>query len=241
MKSEQMLRFADDQALVVVERAVRTIGLSGGHDHELAVPAERVIDVVGFPDQIWVAARDDVGGAVLRRFTRDGQPLDGAPLALPSPLGRWVAGPQGACAAWQGAAPVIVSAAPNLGLTPLTERCDFVVPFSPARVVMARGINAMLRTAGGIRWSTSVFAPSVHVEDGAFLYDASSIALVGASGAGARSITVLTVRDGAVQQRLSVASGASIQIAARRGHALVQIGDRRLLLIDLRFARTVGD
>src|SRR5689334_3595569 len=177
MKAAEMLRFADDQVLIVVERAVRAIGLSGGHEHELGVPAERVIDVVGFPDQIWVAARDDVGGAVLRRFTLDGQLLGGAPLALPSPLGRWVAGPRVACAAWHGPAPVIATAAPNLGLTPITERCDLAVPFSPGRVVIARGLNAMLCTTGGIRWSTSVFTPSMHVEDGVFLYDASSIAL----------------------------------------------------------------
>src|ERR1043165_1396630 len=29
--------------------------------------------------------------------------------------------------------------------------------------------------------------------------------------------------------------------ATRPGHALVQVGERRLLLVDLRFARTVGD
>jgi len=235
-----MLCFAGDHALVIVDRGARAIDLAAGGERTLDVAADRVMGLAGFADQIWVAERDAAGGAALLRLGLDGQRL-AAPLALPSAEGRWVASALSACAIWNGPDAATVSAAPLTTIAPLAERADLLVPYSPTRLAIVRGARVTFRTDGGARWTASALDPSVRIQDGAFLYDGSSLALVAAGRGGARTIVVLTTRDGVVQQRLSLAAAVSIHLAPRRGQALVQLDERRLVIVDLRFARTVGD
>src|SRR5882672_5378082 len=106
-----MLRFAGDDVVVIVDRGARAIDLVGGGERELEITAERVLDVAGFPDQIWVAEHDAANGAVLIRLGLDGRRLAGPALSLPSATGRWVPGTLSACAIWNGPAAAVVSAA----------------------------------------------------------------------------------------------------------------------------------
>src|SRR4051812_36163887 len=114
-----MLRFAGDDLLVVVERGARAIDLAGSGERALEVTVERVLDLAGFPDQIWVAERDVAGGAVLIRLGLDGRRLAGAALPLPSAVGRWVPGSLAVCAIWNGPAAAVVSAPQSVTIAPI--------------------------------------------------------------------------------------------------------------------------
>lgn len=125
-----MLRFAGDHVLVIADRTARTLDLARGEAHELEVAAERVIDIAGFPDQIWVAERDAAGGAALVRLGLDGRRLPGPTPALPSANGRWAPGALPTCAVWNGPEAAVVSAATSVTVAPIAERADLILPGS---------------------------------------------------------------------------------------------------------------
>ena len=171
-----MLRFAGDRVLVIADRTARALDLAGGGEHVLEVAAERVIDIAGFPDQIWVAERDAAGGAALVRLGLDGRRLPGPSPVLPSANGRWVPGVLPTCAVWNGPEAAVVSAAASVAVAPISERADLIIPHSAARLAVVRGAQIAFRTGASARWVATVPDARLRVCDGAFLYDGSSLA-----------------------------------------------------------------
>jgi hypothetical protein len=191
-----------------------------------------VAELVACGDQFWVAA-----GGQLHRFTQTGKAT-----CAPVPLwgtGRLIANAQGSpAAAWLAPRIAVFS-----GVEPKSIEVpgdpDFVVPLSSSRWVTCTRDRVKLRDAASERWS--VPAPGSRVVDGAMLFGGRAVALVSLHTGNSRQLTLLGLHDGALQQRISLATVDAIRFAPTRGVAAILSGSRSVTLFDLRFGRVIKE
>ncbi|MEO8705521.1 MAG: ATP-binding protein, partial [Kofleriaceae bacterium] len=210
------LEFArDTDQLIVADRdRVHVVDRSGASaPRELAIAGARALAAMG--DELWVVA----GGALQRIGSDVAIPVSGEGVLV-----------KGAHLTWTGT-PVLEA----IGDGKVVDG-DFALAVSPARIVIARRDAIALHDSRSVRWTVTPVRGG-RVIDGAVLADGRSIALV-IQRPDERSIVVLGMRDGVVQQRIGVAGTPEVRIAGKRGVATV-VGDRRLTIVDLRFGRVI--
>ncbi|MCX5746382.1 MAG: hypothetical protein NT062_28225, partial [Proteobacteria bacterium] len=193
-----------------------------------------VQDVIACGNQFWLAA-----GGALHRFS-----ATGAALVAPTPLhgsGTLTATALGSTsAAWSGS-PISVFTGGDATPTEIPGAPEWVAPVSSARWVTYARDRVRLRDASSERWS--VASPGARVLDGAVLFGARAVALVSPCGRDPRAhqLTILGLHDGALQQRISIASADAIRFAPTRGFAVILSSARSITLFDLRFGRVLKE
>ncbi len=188
-----------------------------------------VTSAIGFADQLWT-----VRDTVFERWSLDGAPIGVAkPLAghdgvlVPAAVGPhaalWSAQPP--CALIEDGASVLVGPAPATGLAiPLTGRRWIVA--SGARVTAPSGLSCELPTGS-------------RVVAGTVVLDGSAVAVI-AERPAARDLAIIGLANGRLLLHRPL-SGAQIRIAARAGIAVVQAEPRRLVILELRSGRVLGE
>lgn len=244
------LAFAGDGALIVADGIVRIVDVGAARDgdtgemqsRELPLSqAETVLDIAGLEGEVWRAVREDRSGrSWLIRSRVDGTPL-AERIALPSSSGRLLASQQARSVVWTGDPPLVVAADRSTSTVSLDPGLDAVVPIGPARWLVARGGLVALRSHGGERWTANLLAPGTRVSDGTLLFDGASVALLATGANRPAAMIVLALPSGTVQRRFNLSGVTSVRFAALRGQALLVDGERRLTLLDLRFARAIGE
>jgi hypothetical protein len=244
------LAFAGDDALIVADGIVRVVDVGTGRDGEpVEMPArelgafqgETVLDVVGLEGEVWAAVREDRSSrSWLVRRRLDGTPL-AERLALPSATGQLITSPQAGSVVWNSDPSLLVTAAGDAPPLTLEPGLDAVVPLGGSRFIVARGASVVMRSKGVDRWTSNIVAPTTRVTDGTMLFDGSSVALLASGQARPATMIVMALRGGVVQRRFNLTDVTRVRFAALRGQALLVVDDRRLILVDLRFARTIGE
>jgi ATPase family associated with various cellular activities (AAA) len=244
------LAFVGTAGLVVADELVRYIdvGDATALTGDLAAAdldgfaGETVIDLAGLDRDagFWAAARDDRGRAWLSRRKPDGACV-GERIALASPAGRWLVAPQTGAAVWAGDRAMLLAADGGHAPLELEPDLDVAIPIGNGQHIAARGQSVALRSKGVERWSANVAGPGTRITDGALLADGASVALVASGATRPQAIVVIALRGGAVLRRFNLTDVTSVAFAARRGYALLVDGDRRLVLVDLRFAQRIGE
>ncbi len=203
---------------------------------------ETVIDLAGLDRDagFWAVVRDERGRAWLSRYKIDGTRV-GERIALASPAGRLLVAPQTGAVVWAGDRAVLVAADSGHAPLELEPDVDVAIPIGNGQHIAARGQSVALRSKGVERWSANVAAPGTRITDGALLADGASVALVASGATRPQAIVVIALRGGTVLRRFNLTDVTSVAFAARRGYALLIDGDRRLVLVDLRFAQRIGE
>ena len=219
---------ASARGLHVVDAAARRPPVH----HEL----EQVQDLAAVGGELWAATcrprlvRFGAGGSLL-----DEQPLWGGegvlrPTAVGAPAALWTAAP----------ASVLVAAGAPIPVAPAID-VDTILPVSTMRWVACRRDRVQLRDPGTQRWSVTL-GTGGRVVDGAILFDARAVVLVVASlDAGSSQLVVLNLHDGAIQHRVTLRGVDLVRFAPARGYALMRSDRRKLVLLDLRFARVLAE
>ena len=231
----------DGRRIVVRAPAGLDVVDLGGAATPVTIEARRLEDFAVLRDEVWVVD----GGVVpsLRRVR-----FDGAAVGAPTPLsglpgdGELIAAPGGAAVLWSAApARMLVPAGDAVESTPIVGEAERIVPIAAARWLACGRGQVALREPTSERWRTGAVGAGT-VVDGAILFDGHAAALVvdGADGA-ALQLVVLTMMRPVIQHRLTLSSVETIRIAPTRGHAVLRIGERRLVLVDLRFGRVVKE
>jgi hypothetical protein len=222
--SSELLRFdASCRHLLIGDVAgVSVIDLR--HDQTTQIARRGVRSVLGFRDQVWLVAGDE-----LARFDLEGRPI-GELFVLPAgdSLVAAPCGPPGAI--WMSNPPIGV--VDDLGaLAQHTHGGDVVIRCAPRghdrgpRIQMPSGVVPGL--PGGSR-----------VIGGAVLADGRFAVLV-AHHAGRRTITFVALANGQVVARIDVPAG-TLRLASKRGILIVQTGAFTADVIDLRVGRELG-
>jgi hypothetical protein len=242
------LAFAGDGALIVADDVVRLVQVSGARDDDEGempsralpgVPADAMLDVAGFDDEVWAAVHEQrTGRSWLQRCRLDGSCL-GQRIALPSATGLLIVSPQVRSMVWNSDPSLLVGE--DGTCVTFEPGLDAVIPLGAARCLVARGASVTMRSKGVDRWVSSIVAPSHRVTDGTMLFDRSSAVLLVSGPTRPAAMIVIALRNGEVQRRFSLSDVTRVRFAALRGQALLVVEDRRLILIDLRFARTIGE
>ena len=159
-------------------------------------------------------------------------------LALPGTAGRLVRG-DGPHAVWNADAGVarLVRTATGVDVQLLPD-VELALPLGTRLVACTRG-TIQLRADGATRWSSAPVRGGRAI-DGAAVFDGRALALHLERGVGDGVIVVLDARNGTVQHRLDVCGATAVRFASRRGIAVVAIGGRELVVVDLRFGRILG-
>jgi hypothetical protein len=242
------LAFVGDDALIVADEIVRVVEVDGTRDgvemasHELSTfQGDTVLDIAGLERDLWAAVREAHRSRCwLVRCRLDGTPV-GERIALPSPDGQLITSPQARSVVWNSDPALLVASTGDASPLTLEPGLDAAVPLGAARYIVARGTQVAMRSNGVDRWTSNLLAPSTRVTDGTMLFEGSSVALLASNQARPASLLVLALRAGEVQRRFTFTDVTHVRFAALRGQALLVAGDRRLILVDLRFARTIGE
>ncbi|HEX3482631.1 MAG TPA: ATP-binding protein [Kofleriaceae bacterium] len=193
------------------------------------------MDLTAVGEEFWVVAG---ASPRLHRFDPEGGRL-AAPVALGDGMGvlrSTATGPPGAV--WGAESPVIVAA--DGTVTPIVGDLDAVIPVSLGRWVICRRERVALRDVGTERWRMALAGGS-HVLDGAALFDGRCAALIVGRDATPSQLVVISLHDGSIQHRVTLAGIELVRFAAARGYVLLRSGPRTLILFDLRFGRVLEE
>ncbi|HWO25864.1 MAG TPA: hypothetical protein VNO30_44320 [Kofleriaceae bacterium] len=226
--SSQVQFTRDGRTLVVAEPdAVTLVELRGDGRRRIAIPGVQA--VAAFADQIWVATR---AGALIR-LARDGHRLD--EHALPAdPEGvlipTTIDGPSALWAARESV--LLVDDLGSLAIIP--SHIDAGIPIARRRFAHYAGPCVTLPTG-----RSTTLRSGHRITGGCVLGEGTSIAVIAEHDRG-RELAVLALPSGCQLQTVSLPPG-TVRIAARRGLAVVHAAARRLAVIDLRAACSLGE
>jgi hypothetical protein len=117
---------------------------------------------------------------------------------------------------------------------------DLALRLSATRMVLCAQHMVQLRDTTTLRWSVSP-VPDGYVREGAVISEGRAIALYIAQRHDRGTVVVLDTAKGLLQHRIAVKGATLVRFAAKRGLAVVVVGQCRLVLIDLRFGRILAD
>jgi hypothetical protein len=218
------------QVLVAVEPDAISVVELGAASHARRIPIPRARAVAAFADQLWIASHDDQ----LVRVDHAGRPL-AAPSALPfAARAALQPAPCGPPAAIWSSHPAL-ALIDDFGELVATELAavDLALPLTGRRLVTARG--ARLTLPSGL---VTTLSPNTTVLGGAVMADGKTVALL-VSHAGGRQLLVVSLGTGQIVQRCTVRS-ATLRIATRGSHVVVQLEPRVLTALDLHAGRELG-
>jgi len=223
-----LLQFTrDGHRLVVAEPdAVTVFELRGDGRRRLAIPGVQA--VAAFTEQIWVATRT---GALIR-LASDGRHIDEHPLPVDHTGDLTPAMVGGPAAVWTAREPIaLVDDLGTLAITPVQS--GVVIPILGRRIASYAGSRLVL-PAGNV----VTLASGDRVTGGCAVFEGTALALVIEHTSG-RGIGVAALANGHLLRTVALPRGR-IRIAARRGLAIVHDAPRRISILDLRFARSLG-
>jgi SpoVK/Ycf46/Vps4 family AAA+-type ATPase len=224
--SSELLRFDASCHHLLIGDAAGVSVIDLGHDHTTQISRRGVRSVLGFRDQVWLVAGDE-----LARFDLEGRPI-GELFVLPAgdSLVAAPCGPPGAI--WMSNPPIGV--VDDLGaLAQHTHGGDVVIPFTARRAITIVGTRIQMPSGvvPGLPGGSRVIGGAV-LADGRF-------AVLVAQHAGRRTITFVALANGQVVARIDVPAG-TLRLASKRGILIVQTGAFTADVIDLRVGRELG-
>ena len=228
------IEFARDGARIVVLNpgGLASVDLAGRSPIPLAAS-----DVHAFAcvvDEIWVVAGRP---AVLTVYETDGAVVGSIAVPGPGARPRLLPATGTRRAAWHGAQVALIARSDDLVVAQVD--CEFALPLSSTRTIVANHHRLALREQDAIRWTVALPYGGT-ISDGTLVLDGKAVAIVGATIA-SQTITVVGLRDGAILHRITIGIGDRVRIAATRSVALVHTAAGHLVVIDLRFGRVIVD
>ena len=222
----------DGRALAVVEDdSVAIVETHLGTTHRVACAGARA--AIAFVDQVWIVHGFE---PVLTRCALDGRAL-AVPVTLPAHDACLIAAAVGAPAAlWTSSPPIaLIDDGDALHAGPGPDHAELVlaltgrrwVTVSGARVVAPSGLSCEL-------------ARGTRVCGGAIVHDGAAAIVVG-ERAGGRELVLVGLSNGRMLARLAVPPAVLMRVAARRGLVAMQVGVRRLAVVDARSGRIQGE
>jgi hypothetical protein len=200
------------------------------------------LDIAPVGDELWVAGVSRLS----RLAVRDGRLLGTEPLDYLDPAGRFlVSATCPTVPVWHAAQPVAVRRAPGRTEVP-GPGGDVILPISEGRWLLWQAGQLRLWRSIGEAWRKPVGDPGTRAFDAQLVLEGRLFVLAQQRAPragevdGELRLTVAAVTDGAQQTQVRVPQATAIAFAARRGLALVRVGDR-LSMFDLRFGRWIRD
>ncbi len=192
-----------------------------------------LVEAAVIGSEIWTVSAGDVE---LRRFGHDGVTLGRIPLPGTVTTGRWWTSPFVRAAVWQGEVPWAIRPDGPIALPP----AEVAAPITDGRWLIWRNGHAALWRSSSETWRINLGDASalLHV---AALLEGRLIALCVRERHGPElRLIVVSERDGSISCSLRLTGVKQIRFAARRGTALVHVGDQ-VIVIDLRLGRVLRE
>lgn len=243
----ETLRFTRDgqRLLLREEDRLSVVELPEGEERPLPGGGERggfdgLRSFAGFEDELWVVAGTEA--LRLHRFSPRGEPV-GQPLPLSGEVsdGRLETAPFGAAAAlWTGSSPCEVRFdGGRLVAEPIAPGADLLLPLSPGkRLELREGVLVRREGDAEVALPAAVFAAGDVVQAGAVVLDERSAAVLVRRDE-VVWLLAIALPSGLVQHRLKFAAVRAARFSSARGHAVLQLDERRVTVVDLRFGRSL--
>jgi hypothetical protein len=239
-RHRRILRFFGPRGDLLAAEAPNLVVYDASGQERFRAEVADFLDIAAVGDELWAVAP----GRLTRLSVKDGRVLGSGPIDYLDPSGRFLVSataPQ--LPVWHAAQPVVVrvdrTEVPGPG-------GDLILPIADGRwLLWSAGQLRMWRSIGEA-WRKPVGEPGTRAFDAQLVLDGRLFVLAQqraprpGEDAGELRLSVAAVSDGAQHTQLRLPGVTQLAIAARRGLAVVRIGER-LGVFDLRFGRWIRD